>query len=79
MPPPLGHEDFRKRVCGACFLPAKKQEVRDITKSMLEDLRLYHWEGYSLMNKALPTVICGSCRKKLSRRKHVSSCNSLKA
>jgi hypothetical protein len=73
MSPPLSHDDFRKRVCGGCFLLTRKKEVRNITKSMLACLRLYQWEGYSLSNNALPTVLCGSCRLKLTRRKSVSA------
>ena len=72
MTPPLSHADFRKHVCGVCFGLTEKKEVRNITQPMLVNLRLHQWEGYSLSNNALPTVLCGSCRLKLTRRTAVS-------
>ena len=66
MTPPLVHQDFRGRVCGVCFLLAGKN-ARRITNTVLQDLRMYQWEGYSLHNNALPTVVCCSCTNKLAR------------
>ena len=74
MTSPLDHQELRGRVCGACFLNAGKNS-RKITSTILQDLRMYVWEGYSLVNNALPTVVCSSCQVKLRRcrgvRKHI--------
>ena len=70
MSPPLTHDEFRKRVCGLCWV-IKKNNTQNITLSVLQAIRDHQYEGYSLANNALPTVICNPCRKRLIKCKKV--------
>ena len=70
MSPPLTHDEFRKRVCGLCWV-IKKNNTQSITLPVLQAIRDHQYEGYSLANNALPTVICDPCRKRLIKCKKV--------
>ena len=72
MTPPLSHEEFRSRVCGLCWL-SKKNSVRKITPDLQQKIRLYQYAEYDILNEALPTVICTSCRMQLLRCEKVDS------
>ena len=63
MPPPLTLEEFRQRVCGVCWV-VRSKGTQNILSTMLQNIGDFHFEGYSLNNKALPTVVCNPWGKK---------------
>ena len=76
MPPPLTHEEFRKRVCGVCFVN-RNGDRRNINPGILKNIHNFIYPHYCVSNPAFPTVICNPCRKKLLREQKVGLCISL--
>ena len=58
---PATHEENRNRVCIVCFEKAKY----DVTNVIVERIKKYFIENYSLDDSVLPKGICSKCRNDL--------------
>ena len=62
---PHDHEECRAAICGTCL--QKDGNLSAITPTVLERIKQFVWQDYSLENSALPKTICFQCCTKLCR------------
>ena len=58
------HSDCLSSVCAVCW--RKKDNVRNVSDSLAENIQQHVFEGYSRDNGYHPCVICDGCRKTLT-------------
>ena len=57
---PCDHEESRGAVFGTCL--QKDGNISDMTQTVLERVKRFVWQDYSLENPALAKAICFVCR-----------------
>ena len=62
---PRTHEEALKSICGCCL--QKGPGLIKISPSLLDKIKKFQFEEYSLDNPGLPIAICNGCRAKLHR------------
>ena len=73
---PRTHEEALRSICGCCL--QKGPGLVKISPSLLDRIKKFQFENYSLDNPGLPKAICNGCRAKLHRLyKNPDSVNNL--
>ena len=58
------HSESLKAACTICF--CKSGDLRDISKGIQEIIKAHIFPNFNAMDEIYPSVICSSCRKKVS-------------